>query len=166
MTEDFPKLYVYSYVEDQARIHEGEAEIEPTLEALEAYYKERDREIGEYEEEYGYDDDLASSPLAVELSFDDNFNMTQTASGYEDLSETLQFLKDLYAIKMLLEELHIKNEHIRYGWFHVRIGGETKELRFSNRDKIVIGDPRWSARIFLHTKFDRLRKDLINFMAQ
>lgn len=166
MTEDFPKLYVHSYIEDQVALYEHTAEIEPTLEALEAYYKKRDLEIGEHEEEYGYDDDLTYSSLVVELSFDSDFKISQTAISYEYLNETLQGIKDLYAITMLLDELHIKYQHTNYGWFHIRIGGVTRELRFSNRDKIVVGDPMWSARIFLHTTFDTLRQDLINFMAQ
>lgn len=168
MTEDFPKLYVYSYVEDQARLYGHTAEIEPTLEALEAYYNERVADI------YGDDDDDDDDdyecdylgPVVVKISFDKDLKMSKTAICRGCLEETLQGIKDLYTITMLLEELHIKYQHTNYGWFHVRIGGETKELRFSNRDKIVIGDPRWSARIFLHTKFDTLRKDLINFMAQ
>ena len=162
MTENFPILYVHSYVEDQAALYEQTAEIEPTLEALAAYYKNRDLEIGEYD----YDDDSGYGSLIVEMSFDRDFKMSQTAINYEYLNEALQRIKDLYAITMLLDELHIKYQHTNYGWFHIRIGGSTRELRFSNRDNIVVGDPMWSARIFLRTSFDTLRKDLINFMAQ
>ena len=169
MTEDFPKLYVYSYVEDQARLYGHTAEIEPTLEALEAYYNERVSDIyGDDDDDDDDDDDEYDylGPVVVKLSFDKDLKMSKTAICRGCLEETLQGIKDLYAITMLFDELHIKYQHTNYGWFHIRIGGATKELRFSNRDKIVVGDPMWSARIFLRTTFDTLRKDLINFMAQ
>ena len=110
MTENFPKLYVKSYVEDQALLFMEEAEIEPTLEALMAYYIERVVDIygddEDDEDDYDY-----SGPLLFILSFDRYFDMTATSSCRGYLAETLQHIKDLYTISQLLDELSIRIFH-------------------------------------------------------
>lgn len=168
MDENFPKLHVKSYVEDQARIYEHSTVIDPTIDALKAYYVGRAKDV--YAEEYGddeeeYDDDYYGS-LCVELSFDADFTIYQTATCLEYHAETLQNIKDMYTICQILDELHIKKRYTNNMWFYISIGGETRQLRFWNTNNIVVGEATGPMQIFVRSTLETLKKDLLNLMAK
>ena len=164
MTENFPKLYVKSYVEDQALLFMEEAEIEPTLEALMAYYKERVVDIygddEDDEDDYDY-----NGPLLFILSFDRYFDMTATSNGHEYLAETLQHIKDLYTIGQLLDELSIRKKYVGNSWFHVLIHGKTVQLSFWDRTRIVISNILGRHTTFMNSNFDNLKKNLLTLLG-